>query len=84
MYVCMYVEIMSIALVTRRLFLAVDGKLWIKNAIFGPHLISASRRSIVDMSYSTHFKDFKGSSIPSSMRKLAVTKLSPNFREAVS
>lgn len=80
----LYFEIMSIALVTRRVFLAVDGKLRIKNAIFRSRLISAPRRSIVDMSYSTHFMDFKGSSIPSSMRKLVVTKLSPNFREAVS
>lgn len=44
----------------------------------------APRRSIIDMSYSAHFMDFKGSSIPSAMRKLVVTKLSPNFREAVS
>ncbi|MBN3296194.1 PTGR3 reductase, partial [Amia calva] len=36
------------------------------------------------MSYSTHFMDFKGSAIPSSMKKLLVTKLSPNFRDAVS
>ncbi|KAI3361390.1 hypothetical protein L3Q82_013558 [Scortum barcoo] len=44
----------------------------------------AARRSIIDLSYSTHFMDFQGSSIPSSMRKLVVNKLSPNFREAVS
>ncbi|KAM6910607.1 prostaglandin reductase 3-like [Xenentodon cancila] len=36
------------------------------------------------MSYSAHFMDFKGSSIPSSARKLVVTTLSPSFREAVS
>lgn len=42
------------------------------------------RRSIIDLSYSTHFMDFKGSSIPSSMKKLVVTKLSQNFKEAVS
>lgn len=42
------------------------------------------RRSIIDLSYSTHFMDFKGSSIASSMNKLVVNKLSPNFREAVS
>ncbi|KAM7420302.1 hypothetical protein PAMA_014828 [Pampus argenteus] len=42
------------------------------------------RRFIIDMSYSAHFMDFKGSSIPSTMKKLLVTKLSPNFREAAS
>ncbi|KAF7226317.1 prostaglandin reductase 3-like isoform X1 [Nothobranchius furzeri] len=41
-------------------------------------------RSIIDTSYSAHFMDFKRSSIPSSMQKLVVTKLSPSFREAVS
>ncbi|XP_072525309.1 prostaglandin reductase-3-like [Salminus brasiliensis] len=41
-------------------------------------------RSIIDLSYSTHFMDFKGSSIPTSMKKLVVTKLSQNFKEAVS
>lgn len=41
-------------------------------------------RPILDMSYSRHFLDFQGSSIPSSMKKLVVTKLSPNFREAVT
>ncbi|KAM3838882.1 prostaglandin reductase 3 isoform 1-T1 [Vipera latastei] len=59
------------------------------------HLISPGRssraclrappiRPIVDMSYSRHFLDFQGSSIPSSMKKLVATKLNPNFREAVS
>lgn len=43
-----------------------------------------ARRSIIDMSYSAHFMDFKGSAIPSSMKKLVVNKLSPDFREAVS
>lgn len=43
-----------------------------------------ARRSIIDTSYSAHFMDFKGSSIPSGMRKLVVTKLSSDFREAVS
>ncbi|XP_031731928.1 prostaglandin reductase 3 [Anarrhichthys ocellatus] len=43
-----------------------------------------ARRFVIDMSYSAHFMDFKGSSIPSSMKKLVVNKLSPNFREAVS
>ncbi|XP_029959435.1 prostaglandin reductase-3 [Salarias fasciatus] len=51
------------------------------DALSGVH--SAARRSIIDMSYSAHFMDFKGSSIPSTMRKLVVTTLSPNFREAV-
>ncbi|KAL6108841.1 ptgr3 [Pungitius sinensis] len=41
-------------------------------------------RSIIDMSYSAHFMDFGGSSIPSVMRKLVVNKLSPDFREAVT
>lgn len=41
-------------------------------------------RPILDMSYSRHFLDFQGSSIPSSMKKLVVTKLSPNFRESVT
>lgn len=52
------------------------------DALSGVHPIA--RRSIIDMSYSAHFMDFKGSSIPSSMKQLVVTKLSPNFREAVS
>ncbi|XP_006028361.1 prostaglandin reductase 3 isoform X1 [Alligator sinensis] len=41
-------------------------------------------RPILDMSYSRHFLDFQGSSIPSSMKKLVVTKLSSNFRDAVT
>lgn len=41
-------------------------------------------RPIVDMSYSRHFLDFQGSAIPSAMKKLVVTRLSPNFREAVA
>lgn len=44
----------------------------------------ARPRPIVDMSYSRHFLDFQGSSIPTSMKKLVVTKLSPNFREAAT
>lgn len=52
------------------------------DALSGVHPVA--RRFIIDMSYSAHFMDFKGSSIPSTMRKLVVTKLSPNFREAVS
>lgn len=44
----------------------------------------AHSRSIIDMSYSAHFMDFKGSSIPSTMKKLVVNKLSSDFREAVS
>ncbi|XP_037640005.1 prostaglandin reductase 3-like [Sebastes umbrosus] len=53
------------------------------DALSGVHPV-APRRSIIDMSYSAHFMDFNGSSIPSSMRKLVVNKLSPDFREAVS
>lgn len=49
-----------------------------------PGVGASSRRSIIDMSYSAHFMDFKGSSIPSTMNKLVVNKLSPNFREAAS
>lgn len=41
-------------------------------------------RAIVDMSYSHHFVDFQGSSIPTSMKKLVVTQLSPDFRKAVT
>ncbi|XP_063779421.1 prostaglandin reductase 3 [Pseudophryne corroboree] len=41
-------------------------------------------RPIVDMSYSHHFVDFQGSSIPTSMKKLMVTQLSPDFRKAVT
>ena len=47
----------------------------------GVHVVP--RRSIIDLSYSTHFMDFKGSSIPSSMQKLTVTRLSQHFKEAV-
>lgn len=49
-----------------------------------PGVGATARRTIIDTSYSVHFMDFKGSSIPSSMKKLVVHKLSPNFREAVS
>lgn len=52
------------------------------DALSGVHPVV--RRFIIDMSYSAHFMDFKGSSIPSTMKKLVVTKLSPNFREAAS
>lgn len=41
------------------------------------------KRFIIDMSYSHHFMDYKRSSIPSSMKKMMVTKRSPDFREAV-
>ncbi|XP_078543951.1 prostaglandin reductase 3 isoform X1 [Lissotriton helveticus] len=41
-------------------------------------------RPIVDLSYSRHFMDFQGSSIPSVMKKLQVTKLSPDFRQAAT
>jgi hypothetical protein len=36
------------------------------------------------MSYARHFLDFQGSAIPKTMQKLVVTRLSPNFREAVT
>lgn len=49
-----------------------------------PGVRPPARRSIIDMSYSAHFMDFKGSSIPSTMKKLVVNKLSSDFREAVS
>ncbi|XP_062312096.1 prostaglandin reductase 3-like [Osmerus eperlanus] len=51
------------------------------DALSGVHFVL--RRFIIDLSYSTHFMDFKGSSIPSSMKKLVVTKLSQNFKDAV-
>lgn len=38
----------------------------------------------MDMSYSHHFVDFQGSSIPTFMKKLVVTQLSPDFRKAVT
>eukprot|EP00070_Physeter_catodon_P029365 XP_028336259.1 uncharacterized protein LOC112067609 isoform X1 [Physeter catodon] len=47
-------------------------------------LALAGARAIVDMSYSRHFLDFQGSAIPRAMQKLVVTRLSPNFREAVT
>ncbi|OCT74556.1 hypothetical protein XELAEV_18033539mg [Xenopus laevis] len=54
----------------------------------GPWPVAVSPRSgarpIVDMSHSRHFVDFHGSNIPSSMKKLVVTQLSPNFRQAVT
>ncbi|XP_024067944.1 prostaglandin reductase 3 [Terrapene carolina triunguis] len=55
----------------------LEGPFW---SCFG----GARPRPILDMSYSRHFLDFQGSSIPSSMKKLVVTKLSSNFREAVA
>lgn len=66
----------------RRAIAAIGGGRRGTDALSGVH--PAASRSIIDMSYSAHFMDFKGSSIPSSMRKLVVTALSPNFREAVS
>ncbi|XP_055987513.1 prostaglandin reductase 3 [Sorex fumeus] len=42
------------------------------------------RRAIVDLSYARHFLDFQGSAIPRAMQKLLVTRLSPDFREAVT
>ncbi|XP_075069320.1 prostaglandin reductase 3 [Mixophyes fleayi] len=47
-------------------------------------ICSPGARPIVDMSYSHHFVDFQGSSIPTSMKKLLVTQLSPDFRKAVT
>lgn len=47
-------------------------------------LASAGARTIVDMSYARHFLDFQGSAIPHAMQKLVVTRLSPDFREAVT
>ncbi|KAM5304111.1 prostaglandin reductase 3 [Glossophaga mutica] len=47
-------------------------------------LASAGARTIVDLSYARHFLDFQGSAIPHAMQKLVVTRLSPDFREAVT
>lgn len=47
-------------------------------------LVAAGARAIVDMSYARHFLDFQGSAIPRTMQKLVVTRLSPNFHEAVT
>lgn len=47
-------------------------------------LAPAGARTIVDMSYARHFLDFQGSNIPRAMQKLVATRLSPNFREAVT
>ncbi|XP_008848895.1 prostaglandin reductase 3 [Nannospalax galili] len=47
-------------------------------------LAAAGARAIVDMSYARHFLDFQGSAIPRTMQKLVVTRLSPNFGEAVT
>lgn len=66
----------------RRAFGAIGGGR--RGADLLPGVPDPPRRSIVDLSYSTHFMDFAGSSIPSSMRKLVVTKLSQHFKEAVS
>ncbi|KAJ8354025.1 hypothetical protein SKAU_G00215920 [Synaphobranchus kaupii] len=69
---------------SRKVFITLGGGRGVTNAVFRWRFVSVPRRSIIDLSYSTHFMDFKGSSIPSSMKKLVVTKLSQNFREAVS
>lgn len=66
----------------RRAISVIGGRRRVTDALSGVHVVA--RRFIVDMSYSAHFMDFKGSSIASSMKKLVVSKLSPNFREAVS
>ncbi|KAM9307500.1 prostaglandin reductase 3 [Gastrophryne carolinensis] len=50
----------------------------------GPLMCLSGARSIVDMSYSHHFVDFQGSSIPTTMKKLVVTQLSPDFKKAVT
>ncbi|XP_048882900.1 prostaglandin reductase-3-like [Brienomyrus brachyistius] len=56
-----------------------------KRALFRSPVASLQlRRPVIDTSYSSHFMDFKGSSIPSAMKKLVVTKLSQKFRDAVS
>ncbi|XP_061108879.1 prostaglandin reductase 3-like isoform X1 [Conger conger] len=73
-----------LAVNSRKVFLTLGGGRGVTNAVFRSHFVSVPRRSIIDLSYSTHFMDFKGSSIPSSMKKLVVTKLSQNFKEAVS
>ncbi|CAL8248092.1 unnamed protein product [Lota lota] len=65
----------------RRAFGVIGGGRRGSDLLSGVHVVP--RRSIIDLSYSTHFMDFKGSSIPSSMQKLIVTKLSQHFREAV-
>ncbi|KAM5157556.1 prostaglandin reductase 3 [Mantella aurantiaca] len=49
-----------------------------------PPILRFGARPIVDMSYSHHFVDFQGSSIPTTMKKLVVTQLSPDFRKAVT
>lgn len=67
---------------SRRAISVIGGGRRGTDALSGVH--PTARRFIIDMSYSAHFMDFKGSSIPSSMKKLVVNKLSPNFREAVS
>ncbi|XP_053182286.1 prostaglandin reductase 3-like [Scomber japonicus] len=66
----------------RRAVSVIGGGRRVTDALSGVHAVA--RRFIIDMSYSAHFMDFKGSSIPSTMKKLVVTKLSPNFREAAS
>ncbi|XP_029115772.1 prostaglandin reductase 3-like [Scleropages formosus] len=52
-------------------------------AALGSALVSGPRRSIIDLSYSSHFMDFGGSAIPPSMKKLVVHALSPRFGDAV-
>ncbi|XP_019962714.2 prostaglandin reductase 3 [Paralichthys olivaceus] len=66
----------------RRAVSVIGGGRGATDSLSGVH--PAARRTIIDMSYSSHFMDFMGSSIPSSMSKLVVTKLSPDFKEAVS
>lgn len=66
----------------RRAFSVICGGRRGTDALSGVHPVA--RRFIIDTSYSAHFMDFKGSSIPSTMKKLVVSKLSQNFREAVA
>ncbi|XP_077454117.1 prostaglandin reductase 3-like [Stigmatopora argus] len=69
---------------TRRAFLFSFSRLKRRGIDSLSGLLPVPKRPIIDMSYSAHFIDFKGSSIPSTMKKVVVNKLSPNFREAAS
>ncbi|XP_051574020.1 prostaglandin reductase 3-like [Myxocyprinus asiaticus] len=54
-----------------------------RSLLAGHRMHVSSLRSIIDLSYSTHCMDYRDSSIPAFTRKMVVTKLSPNFRDAV-
>ncbi|XP_077576353.1 prostaglandin reductase 3-like [Stigmatopora nigra] len=69
---------------TRRAFLLSFSRLRQRGIDSLSGLLPVPKRPIIDMSYSAHFIDFKGSSIPSTMKKVVINKLSPNFREAAS